>query len=119
MEQVQQQHNPLDEVQHFFIKRSLSQQDILGRTNNFPQADMERHNPGSGVNNTVKTLNEDSSMAPTGRMPFPPVPKVEQLPTSLPSLPSGSVQQAQLSSYPTTGSQVMEISSLISEGRPI
>ena len=117
MEQAQHNPYPLDDVQHFFFKRSLSQQDILGRTNNnFPQgplglqADLQTINPTSGVTSTIKTLTEDSTTATTARMPFPPIPKVEQLPLTMPPLPPSSVQQ--VSSYPTTGSQVLEMLSL-------
>ena len=109
-----QQHTPypLDEVQQFF-KRSQSQQDILGRTNNFPgtgglPAELERLGQARSTENVAEMREEQrqkekeaSSVTSgiTGRMPFPPVPKVEQLP-SLPSAPTS------VPSYPTTGSQV-------------
>ena len=110
-----QQHTPypLDEVQHFFFKRSQSQQDILGRTNNFPgglpsPAQLERLSQARSTENVaelrareppVKTMSEEPSSLTTGRLPFPPVPKVEQLP-SLPPAPTS------VPNYPTTGSQV-------------
>ena len=85
MEQAQQQHNPfpLDDVQNFFLKRSVSQATELERLG------------------TVKT--EDCSSQTPARLPFTPVPKVDQLPT-MPSIPPTSVQQ--LNSFPTSGSQV-------------
>ena len=111
------QHNPypLDEVQQFFFKRSQSQQDILGRTNNFSgtgagglPAELERLGQARSTENVAEMRGEQRQQeaeassvtsGSTGRMPFPPVPKVEQLP-SLPSAPTT------VSSYPTTGSQV-------------
>ena len=115
MDQTQQNTAPypLDDVQHLFFKRSQSQQDILGRTNNFPvslpaPAELERLSQARSTENVaemrqqqppVKTLPEEPSSLTTGRLPFPPVPKVEQLP-SLPPAPTS------MPSYPTTGNQV-------------
>ena len=108
-----QQHTqyPQDEVQHFFFKRSQSQQDILGRTNTFPAGlpvpgEMERLSQAQArsTENVAEmrqqpAVKEETSSLTTGRLPFPPVPKVEQLP-SLPPAPTS------MPSYPTTGSQV-------------
>ena len=106
-----QQHTPypLDEVQHFFFKRSQSQQDILGRTTSFPvglpgPGDLGRLSQARSTENVAEMrqqppVKEEPSSLTTGRLPFPPVPKVEQLP-SLPPAPTS------MPSYPTTGSQV-------------
>ena len=102
----QQTPYPLDEVQHFFFKRSQSQQEMLGRPTNFP-AELERLSQATEnvelrqqqLQPPVKPLSEEATTATTGRLPFPPVPKLEQLP-SLPPAPTS------VPSYPTTGSQV-------------
>ena len=95
---------PLDEVQHLFFKRSQSQQDILGRTNNFPvtlptPAELERLTQTTELQQPPMKEEASSGSVTTGRLPFPPVPKLEQLP-SLPPAPTS------VPSYPTTGSQV-------------
>ena len=105
----QQPPYPLDEVQHFFFKRSQSQQDILGRPSNFPELERLSHSGAPEPQPAVKTeepstvatgsTGSTGSTGTTARLPFPPVPKLEQLP-SLPPAPTS------VPSYPTTGSQV-------------